>query len=98
MCSRTRQKQVPNRSAISRPVKQWSHGEKLIQRQLSVKNVPSGEAVGVFQIPGCDDLMAQNKLRQFRSIQAQRLDQAIDERHELVLPIAFLYSLSDVLS
>src|SRR5690348_18474733 len=57
MRARSAQIEVANRRAIARPIQQWTHGEKLIERQLAVKDVAAGEPVSVLQILGRDNLV-----------------------------------------
>src|SRR5439155_4742287 len=97
MRPRNTQIQIAYGRTIARPIQQWSHGEKLIQRKLPVKDVASRKSVSVFQILGSNDLMAQNQLRQIRSIQAQSLDHGIAERHTFALPSAVLQLVGCVL-
>ena len=89
--------QAFNRSLIACPVEQRPHGEELIEREFAVKDVASGKAIGFFEIFGCDDLMAQNDLRQIRRVLRNCLHHRFAERLALALPIAIFQLIRSVL-
>src|SRR5689334_16179805 len=44
------QEQAVNRGPVVRPAQRRSHREQLIERQLSMMNVPPGQPIHVFQV------------------------------------------------
>src|ERR1700691_2281631 len=74
---RTAHVQILNGRAISRPIQQWTHGEKLVECQFSMKNVAAGQSVRVFQILRGDDLVRQNEFRKLGSVLRQRFDYSV---------------------
>src|SRR2546430_16976950 len=90
MRSRPAQIQVANRRAVSCPVEQWTHGEKLIERQLAVKNVSASESVCIFQVLRSNDLVGQDQLRQVRRVLRQSLNDGIAKRYAFGFPVAAL--------
>src|SRR5208282_425971 len=82
---------------VTSPVEQWAHGEELIERKFAVKDVASGEAIGVFQIFRRDDLVAQDELRQIRRVLRDRLYDGFTECFTLALPVAIFQRVGRVL-
>src|SRR5580700_4708567 len=77
MRPRAAQVQILNRRSISSPVKQRAHGEKLIERQFTVKDVTARETVSVLKILRRDDLVRENQLRKLRRVLCQRPDHSV---------------------
>src|SRR6202040_2315376 len=44
--------QILDRRAVPRPIQQRAHGKELVERKISVKNLPAGKLVFFFQITG----------------------------------------------
>src|ERR1700691_4630612 len=79
---------VLNGCSIARPVEQRTHGEELIERELTVEDMAAGKAVGFFEILGGDDLVAQDDLREIRRVLRDRLHHGFPERRALAFPVA----------
>src|SRR6202034_2284033 len=65
--------QILDGRAVSGPVEQRTHGKELIERQVTVKNLPARQSVLFFQVQRRDDLVRQNQLRQIRRVLRQCL-------------------------
>src|SRR5437667_12907889 len=88
MGSAAAQVQVLDRGAITRPLKQRTHGEELVKRQFAVEDVAAGESVNIFKVLRCDDLMTQDQFRQVGCVLRQFLDYGFAKRTSLALPVA----------
>src|SRR5437016_11191057 len=62
MRARTAQIQISNRRAVSCPIEERAHGKKLIEGKFAVENVSASQAVSIFQILRCDDLVREDQL------------------------------------
>ena len=77
MRPRATQIQVPNRRAVSRPIQQRAHCEKLIDCQLAMKNMAAGQSVDALQVGGRDYLATQYQIRKIGRILRQSIDHGI---------------------
>src|SRR4029453_17279380 len=62
MSTVTAEKQVTNRRTVARPAEHGSRDEELIERELTMKDLASGQAVGSFQIERRNDLSRHNRV------------------------------------
>ena len=83
MSATSAQIQILNRCAISSPIQQRTHSEKLVEREFTVKNMAAREPVGIFQILRGDDLVRQNQLGKSRSILRQGFNHGVAQRNSL---------------
>src|SRR5208282_4482509 len=97
MGSRPAQIQVLNRRAITGPVEQGTHGEKLVEREFTMENVAARESVGVFEILRRDDLVRENQFRKFWGVLRQGADNRVAESDPLAVPITALQLVGRVL-
>src|SRR2546429_4492871 len=72
-------KKAADRRFVARPIENGTHGEKLIECELAVKNVAAGEAVGGFEILGGDDLDAFNQAGKIGRVRGESLDDGVAE-------------------
>src|SRR5580693_1493497 len=79
--------EVVDRRAVARPVEQWPHREKLIERQIAMEDLSAAQSIDIFQILRRDDLVRQDHLGEIRSVPCQRLYNSLSERLSLALPI-----------
>ena len=59
--------------------KQWPHGEQLIERQLSMKDVPPGKSVLAFKVAWRDDLCANDLTADPRSRPLEHCDDGVEQ-------------------
>src|SRR5437899_10501594 len=68
MCARTTQIQPGNGSAVLGPTRYRAHGEKLLEREVSVENISLGKPIHALQIERCEYLPHHNGSRHVGSI------------------------------
>jgi len=77
---------------VTRPIQNGTHGEKLIECELAVKNVASGKAVGSFEIKRRDDLHGFDEIGQIRRVSGQGLDNGVAQLVAARVPVPFFQS------
>src|SRR3954453_1777042 len=60
--------QIVDWRPIPRPIQQRTHREELIQRQLSMEDLATGQSVFFFQVARRDDLVREDQFRQIRGV------------------------------
>ena len=74
---------------VTRPIENGTHGEKLIESELAMKNVASGEAVGSFEIKRRDDLHVFDEIGQIRRVSGQGFDNGVAQVVAARVPVPF---------
>src|SRR5258706_1793996 len=75
---------------VARPIENGTHGEKLIECELAMKNVAAGEAVGSFEIKRRDDLHVFDEIGQIRRVSGQGFDNGVSQVEAARVPVPFL--------
>ena len=58
---------------VLRPVEQRAHREDLVEGRLAVEGVAAGEAVGLLEVDGREDLASDDRLLEARGVRGDRL-------------------------
>src|SRR5258706_7152651 len=74
---------------VARPIENGTHGEKLIECELAMKNVAAGEAVGSFEIKRRDDLHVFDEIGQIRRVSGQGFDNGVSQVEAARVPVPF---------
>src|ERR1700730_19095850 len=77
-----------DRGPITRPTEQRTHCENLIERQLAVKRMPTGEPVCFFEVFRRENVPRENFAGKVRCIGGQCLDDRVGERVAMLEPTA----------
>src|SRR6202165_4640616 len=74
---------------VARPIENGTHGEKLIECDLAVKNGAPGKAVGSFEIKRRDDLHVFDEIGQIRRVSGQGFDNRVSQVVAARVPVSF---------
>src|ERR1700690_2756468 len=72
--------------SILRPARNGTHEKKLFEREVAVKNISLGEAVGALEIERREHLPRENRFRNVGCVVANFSDDAIAEQLALFIP------------
>src|SRR5512135_3656925 len=72
--------EAPDRGAVLRPARRRPEEEELVQRQLSLEDVPFGQSGGALDVGRRDDLPVENRLLEIRRVARERIHHRVAER------------------
>src|SRR5258708_6688368 len=82
-------KKAADRRFVPRPIENGAHGEKLIERELAMKNVAACETVGCFEILGSDDLNPFDEAGKIGHVRGESIDDGVGEILAAGVPVPF---------